>query len=97
MLSFVVYSNECVGKKNFPVCNFEKENYICAQTFRGSSMVEHATVNRRVAGSSPARGAEKGSTLLKSVLPFSFFIFFAISYCALPRVCEARGVQEAIF
>ena len=27
--------------------------------FRGSSMVEHAAVNRRVAGSSPARGAKK--------------------------------------
>jgi hypothetical protein len=28
--------------------------------FLGSSMAEHAAVNRRVAGSSPARGASKG-------------------------------------
>ena len=27
--------------------------------FRDSSMVEHSAVNRRVAGSSPARGANK--------------------------------------
>jgi hypothetical protein len=27
--------------------------------FRDSSMVEHSAVNRRVAGSSPARGAKK--------------------------------------
>jgi hypothetical protein len=32
--------------------------------FRDSSMVEHAAVNRRVAGSSPARGAFTGQTIL---------------------------------
>jgi hypothetical protein len=33
-------------------------------------MVEHATVNRRVAGSSPARGAEKKVEVSRELLPF---------------------------
>ena len=37
------------------------------QIFRGSSMVEHATVNRRVVGSSPSRGAKKRKTLYHKV------------------------------
>jgi hypothetical protein len=33
-------------------------------------MVEHATVNRRVVGSSPTRGAEKRQYMFNNVLPF---------------------------
>ncbi len=34
------------------------QNVYIENVFRDSSMVEHAAVNRRVAGSSPARGAK---------------------------------------
>ena len=44
--------------------------------FRGSSMVEHATVNRRVVGSSPSRGARKRNSLTK--VSFLFFCFIQI-------------------
>ena len=44
--------------------------------FRGSSMAEHAAVNRRVVGSSPTRGAIEVISLQKngstSVDPFLF-------------------------
>ena len=42
-------------------------SYNAAYIFRGSSMVEHATVNRRVVGSSPSRGAKKRKTLYHKV------------------------------
>ncbi len=48
-------------------------SYNAAYIFRGSSMVEHATVNRRVVGSSPSRGAKKRKTLYHKV-DFLFFI-----------------------
>ncbi len=46
-------------KREVVICILKKAMYISRHRFRGSSMVEHATVNRRVAGSSPARGAKK--------------------------------------
>lgn len=39
-----------------------------------AQLVEHATVNRRVAGSSPARGAQKKAVHLSGVLPFFFSV-----------------------
>ena len=47
--------------------------------FRGSSMVEHATVNRRVVGSSPSRGAKKGRYFERRS---SFFYFVLFSFPA---------------
>ena len=44
--------------------------------FRGSSMVEHATVNRRVVGSSPSRGANKGR-FFKRRSSFFYFVLFS--------------------
>ncbi len=40
-----------------------KLGFVFFNVFRDSSMVEHSAVNRRVAGSSPARGAKKSGTL----------------------------------
>ena len=48
------------------------------QRFRDSSMVEHAAVNRRVAGSSPARGA-KGTRCANLPTWFSFFMSQRVS------------------
>ena len=42
-------------------------------------MVEHATVNRRVAGSSPARGAQKRQYTQFGVVPFFVSVHFSPS------------------
>ena len=39
-------------------------------TFIDSSMVEHSAVNRRVVGSSPTRGAQKGWGTVRSRLSY---------------------------
>ena len=53
--------------------------------FRGSSMVEHATVNRRVAGSSPARGArKKAAHIIRCAAFFVFIPTMRHLYCKSP-------------
>ena len=44
--------------------------------FRGSSMAEHAAVNRRVVGSSPTRGADTGTyrEIIFFVSPFFYIL-----------------------
>ena len=81
-MKVVKFSMRSRGKNLFSFLIFKKPVYIGPRRFRGSSMVEHATVNRRVAGSSPARGAGKRAA--------HFLIKVCCLFWFIAQVCHFR-------